>query len=75
MISVYSDQQLNLRFFDRSLPAFYPKDPVTVVQVEIDPAMRKISPQKEDNTPGSLLILHISLEDLYDFHILRVNRY
>jgi hypothetical protein len=62
-------QQLDLGFFDLPLLAFYPQDPVAVVQVKIDPAMGKGLLQEENNMSGNPLILHVSLEDFYNFHI------
>jgi hypothetical protein len=69
MMSVTRHQQLDLRFCDRFLLAFYTQDPVAVVQIKIDPAMGKGLLQKENDTSGNQLILHIGLEDLYNFHI------
>ena len=62
-------QQLDLGFFDLPLLAFYPQDPVTVIQVKIDPAMGKGLLQEEDDMSGNQLVLHIRLEDFYNFHI------
>jgi hypothetical protein len=63
------NKQLNLGILDGPLLAFYPQDPVTIVQIEIDPVMRE-SPLKQTNDmPGCRPILHIGLEDFYNFHI------
>ena len=62
------DQQLDLGFLDLPQLALYPQDPVTVVQVKIDPAMRKGLLQEENDMSGNPLILHIGLEDFYNFH-------
>lgn len=62
------DQQLDLGFLDLPQLALYPQDPVAVVQVKIDPAMRKGLLQEENDMPGNPLILHIGLEDFYNFH-------
>jgi len=62
-------QQLDLGFFDPPLLAFYPQDPVAVIQVKIDPAMGKGLLQEENDMSGNPLILHISLEYFYNFHV------
>jgi len=55
--------QLNFGIINALPPAFHPQNLVTVVKIEIDPAMRKDLLQNENDIPGIRVILHISLED------------
>lgn len=68
MVPTSPHEQQDLHFINRCLPAFDAQDPVAVVQVEIDPALRKIPLQKEGNHPGDFPVGYIGLEYLYNFH-------
>jgi hypothetical protein len=68
MMPASRDQQLDPGRFDHPLLTLYPQDPVAIIQVEIDPAMGKGPLQKQDDLPGSPLVLHVCLENLYIFH-------
>ena len=74
MIPVCCNQQLNLGFIDGTLLTFYPQDIITVIKIEINPAMTKCLLQNKNNMRGRQMILHIGLKDRYDFHFTDFDR-
>lgn len=74
-MAVYRHQEPDLSFLDRLLLAFYPQDFVTVLQVKIDPDMRKSLLQEANDISGNQVILHVGFEDFYNVHIDTIVRY
>jgi hypothetical protein len=68
-MSAFGDQELDLILNYRSFMVFYPEYPVAVVKIKVDLALGKDLLEKVDDIPGSQLVLHIGLEDFYNFHI------
>lgn len=68
-MSENGNMPLNIGFGDHSVPAFYPQDVVTIVQVEIDLELDKMALQIADDLPCAYAILHIGFEDFYNFHV------
>ena len=68
MIPAEPDEQKDLHFIDRCLPAFDAQHSITIVEIEIDPALREIPLQKEGNRAGGLPVGYICFEYLYNFH-------
>ena len=75
MIPVFSNQYLNIGFINSILLTFYPQNPVAVIKIEIDSAMRKCLLQTENNMTGCQMVLYIGLEDRNDFHIIYFDRH
>jgi len=63
VIPASCNYQLNFGIINALLRAFHPQNLVTVVKIEIDPALRKDLLQNENDIPGIRVILHISLKD------------
>ena len=64
IIAVSHHDQLDLRFVNRSLAAFYPQDLVAVIKIEVDLVIRETPLQEETDMAGRQQILYVGLEDL-----------
>jgi hypothetical protein len=68
MMAASRNKHLYISFIDGFLLAFYPQDPVTIVQIKINPVMGEGQLQEMNDMPGSLSVLHVGFENFYNFH-------
>jgi len=71
MIPPFRNKLLDLEIADHPVSAFYSKDIVAVIQIEIDPGLLEIRLQLLGNLLCRRLIPDICFEDLHYFHIVR----